>query len=660
MNTTIRTVALIFASFFISDIAWSQGHGFPFGEVNYNDLNAKPLAEDTSAVAMVLSEFGEAYFDPENNITFEYHIKIKILRERGLEESNFTIPLYKFDFYNVDKLLEVRASSFASTTSGIQENKMDSRDVYTEDVSEHVILKKFAIPNVQVGNVIEVQYRLQSPYIFNFKGWEFQSHLPKLHSEYWAIIPANYLYNIALKGFLKLDMQDAERVRDCFSIGGSSADCSRLKFAMDSIPAFVEEEYMTAPVNFIASLNFELVEIRKFSGTVDKITKEWRDVEEELRQSKNFGAQLKRGKDVLGDGPGQLVLQQQDPLKKAEAIYVLIRDHYKWNGRYNKYSEDGIKKAYESGEGNAGDINLSLVAALRYAGLEADPVLLSTRDNGFVTELYPVLSDFNYVVARVMIDDKIYLLDATDSFIPFGVLPIRCLNGKGRVIGDRKTDWLPLAPEVKKATTTYINAQMQKDGSIKGKMKCSYIGYAGIERRKEIYGFEDMAEYKKDIEQQLKIATISEFEISNTESLAEPLSEKMSIEIEAPGMMGGNRFMFNPFIFHRWKKNPFRSSERLYPVDFGAPIIERFVFTIDLPKNISITNLPEDLALALPNEGGRYLLSTTVKDGKLLISSSLNINRILYTSEEYHFLKELFNRIVQAQNTDIIFEKNDF
>jgi hypothetical protein len=137
--------------------------------------------------------------------------------------------------------------------------------------------------------VLEVKYVLNSPFYFNFRPWEFQSDIPKVHSEYLALIPANYIYNISLKGYLSIKENVSAVVKDCFSPGGGRmADCSSMKFAMDDIPSFIDEEYMTAKVNFLSRLNFELSEVRRFDGRVDKITKEWKDVDQELRQHDDF------------------------------------------------------------------------------------------------------------------------------------------------------------------------------------------------------------------------------------------------------------------------------------------------------------------------------------------------------------------------------------
>ena len=636
----------------------AQDNGFPFGAVTRDELEMRVYDKDTTAVALVLDEFGEAFINQENLLVFEYHVKTKILRKKGLEQANITIPLFKYDFRG-ETLHDLEASSFSLVDGEIREHPLDRKRLFTEDVTEHVIFKRFAIPDVQVGSVIEFRYTIQSPYIFNFREWEFQRDIPKVHSLYSAVIPANYTFNMSLKGYLKLDDQESEVIRDCFDMGGGNrADCSRLTFCMDSIPAFVEEEYMTAGKNFISSIQFELAEIRYFSGARRRITKEWRDVEDELRTDKKFGIQLKRGGDIIESPVEKMIAGKSDPLKKAEAIYNFIKGHYTWNGEYSKYCEHGIKKAFENKYGNVGDINLSLIAALRHAGLDVDPLILSTREHGFATELYPVLSDFNYVIAKLTIHDQVYLLDATDEFLPFGLLPIRCLNGKGRVIGDRTTSWYDIKPPDKRRMSSYFHLVMDENGVLTGTIQNSYLGYSALERRKLIYSHDSEESYIQSFRSKLAGVHVDNFEIKNLADLREPLVEVFQIRIQAfdetlvP-------FLFNPFLVNKWNENPFKSSERLYPVDFGAPLDERVTLTLELPEQVRAVNIPEEVALGLPHDGGKYVLNVRYDNRKLALSSYLAISRILYTSEEYHYLKELFDRIVQAQNTDIILKKED-
>ncbi|HEX6223987.1 MAG TPA: hypothetical protein VFZ52_06235, partial [Chryseolinea sp.] len=329
---------------------------------------------------------------------------------------------------------------------------------------------------------------------------------------------------------------------------------------------------------------------------------------------------------------------------------------YEWNEVYGEYSELGIKKAFESKTGNVGDINLSLIAALKYAGVPVEPMLLSTRQNGLVTDLYPVLSEFNYVVAKVTIADKIYLLDATDRFHPFGLLPERCLNGRGRVIGEKESYWLELKPTDKEKTTTMINLTLGAEGIMKGSVQYVYSGYEAVNQRKKIFKFGSVGEFVEDFKNKNQDLNISGFNIEGVEDLSKPLRFVFYVEF-GEGMYNGDHFLFNPFITEQWQRNPFKSSERLYPVDFGAPLEEIMILTLDYPPGYEVDGLPDKVGLSLPQNGGRFIFDIQNAMNKLSVNNSLLIAKPVFSSHEYHYLKELFNNVLAVQQTELVFKK---
>ena len=635
---------------------------FPFG-ASITELTMTEYAPDTSAGAVVIKEFGEAHIsNGENyNLIFKYHVRIKILNKNGLDQSDIEIPLDKDGINRTEKILELKASSFNIENGRIKEEILGEKNIFNETRHKYLDVKKLAIPNVRVGSVIELSYTLESPFVYNFRSWEFQSSIPKMESEYWARIPGVYQYNITLRGFLKLSRNESSVVKGCLGSardpfsGGFSADCSLMKLGMKNIPAFVEEDYMTARKNFVSAIQFELSEIRYPDGRIDKVTREWKDAEQELRTDSKFGVQLKRGKDI-GTEVKKLIEGETDELEKAKKVFEFIRDWYVWNDTYGKYSENGIKKAFDERKGNVGDINLSLVAALRFAGLNVEPVILSTRSNGTVVELHPVLSEFNYVIAKVNVGDKSYLADATERYYPFGMLPERCLNGKGRVMGDEKSYWIDLKPSDIGKTISVLTLVLDNDGLMTGTLVTTFMGYDAVGKRQEILAFPSTEEYIKDLKNSLSSIQVTRCELSNLDSFEKPLTRKLDITLRAFEPEVSN-FMFNPFFLDRWSENPFKSNERLYPVDFGTPLERTMIFSLEYPPDFEIVNVPEKVGLALPNAGGRFLFEASGNGNKLSMNNSLSIRKPIFSSTEYHYLKELFSRILQVQGGELVFKK---
>lgn len=657
MLKTLLTTYLLLVGFYCFA---QEDIGFPYGQISMPDLLMKSYTKDSTANALVLNEFGKSWIDNENdnNLLHTYHVRIKILNSKGFDQANIAIPLYK-NGSKQEQVHKIQASTFNLVNNRIEETKFDSKKVFKENKSKYQDLTKFTLPNIKEGSIIEIIYTLESPYIFNFRPWDFQSDIPKLHTEYWARIPGNYIYNMTLRGFLKLQKQESELIENCFTPGGTNkADCVLYKYAMMDVPAFVEEEYMTAKVNFVSSINFELSEVRHFDGRKDKITKEWTDIDQELRNHASFGGQLRKGKDIFKENLAQLISTENDSLKKAQQIFDFIKNWYTWNDYLAKYSDLGIKKAFENKTGNVGDINLSLIAALNYAGFKAEPVILSTRDNGLPIEVHPVMSNFNYVIGKVSIGGISYLLDATDPFLTFGTIPIRCLNGKGRVIPAKGASyWVDINPVAKLKSASILDLTLQPDGHFTGKLSNLSQGYDAMRERKHISSFNNHEAYIEDLDEKWNKIKIGKYEINNLDKLDQPLTQQYEVQIEGFDNINKNRLFLNPFFIEEWSKNPFTAKERLYPVDLGAPLESQLTLNLEYPADFQMETPPASTIINLPNKGGRFMFSVQNIGNKVILNSIITLNKAVYSSAEYSYLKELFNKIVQSYQTNLIFTK---
>lgn len=653
----MRFLITILLTFVVTTV-FSQENGFPYGQISMEQLMATGYSRDSSASAIVLREFGEAYVSSQDDkgLIFEHHYLIKILKTEGLNKANISIPLRKVDT-RAQRILSLKASAYNIENNKIQETPINDKSIFTEKTNKYWDEKKFTIPNVRVGTIIEVHYTMDDPlFYYNFHTWEFQSDIPKVSSEYWATIPGNFIYNITWRGFLKFTKQESMLIKDCYNPGAQKSDCGRYKFAMENIPAFKEEAYMTAKSNFLAAVYFELSEIRHFDGRVDKKTKEWKDTDVEVRNDPKMGGQLKKAKDVIDPIEAQLKTIT-DPLEKAKAVYGFVKKSFIWNDYFGAWSDEGIKKALEKKSGNIADINLALIAAFRAAGLDAEIALLSTRFNGVPTDLHPVLTDFNYVVAKVNIGDKSYLVDATDPYLPFGMLPFRCLNGKARVFPEKAPSyWYDIVPVEKFKEVTIMNLTLKPEGNLTGTVEYAYYGYDAYDKRTDLASFNNQEEYLADLKKQMKLITVNSFELTGTDIYDPKVVHKFDVEIEALGQLGDG-FTLNPFFLEKWETNPFKLTERLYPVNFGASQEYTIIVNLTYPESFSLVEKPEKNALTIPAGGGKFLFDITDNGTKATLTYSLTLAKAVYTSVEYRYLKELFNRVVQAQNSDWLFKK---
>jgi len=647
---------LVLAVAFKLTFTFAQSGDFPFGKISYKELGMKIYPADSNAQAVVLNEYGYAEINENQKLVFVYHTRIKVLKSEGVAQADFKFPLYK---NGIDEEIwrSLDASTFNEENGSIKESKFDSRNFFMEKTAKNVNLAKFALPNVKVGSIIEVKYVTESPFFFNFHSWEFQDDIPKLHSEYQCKIPANWIYNISLVGFYKLSKSESVVKQDCYQIQDVSvkAPCLLTRYAMDNIPAFRKEQYMTAKKNFLSSVQFELLEFQRFDGSKVKYAEEWKDVDKKLLQEESFGLQIKKARNIMENIILPMVSSEKDSVKKAQLIYDYIKHSFLWNGNYGKFTELGMKQLLEQKKGNVADLNLMLLGALQAADLDADPVLISTRDNGLPVKIHPQRNSFNYVVVRMKAGGQQFLLDATDSFLPFGVLPIRCLNDQGRLINRSKSGWIDLKAAQKQKKTISMDLKLL-DGIFKGNLVIQSVGYEGQKQRKEIGTDQNIGNYKSKFAKKLN-AEVSNFQIENREDLTKPLVERMEIQIPGFESMNAETFYLNPYLIDRYASNPFKSAERHFPVDLGAPIETNYYISIELPESITVVESPPNASYALPNGGGKCFVAVTTQGNKITLTSVISLAKSIYSADEYHSLREFFSRVVQQEQAQFVFKK---
>lgn len=635
----------------------SFAQDFSYGKINKEDFDKGNYAPDAEAI--VLHEFGKARIEYNSikkqlNLRYFYHTKILIKNKEGLDYANFSVPLYKErNRSDRETIAGIKGTTYNLLPNGeIEKTELDKKNILNEKSSETQEITKIALANVKEGSIIELRYSTESPYLYNLESWQFQSTIPKMHSEFITEIPEICVYNVNMKGIVHLSKHtklpyDTQIVSSLGDVMGQQTI-----YVANNIPAFVQEDYMTAAKNFMGKLTFELASFSIPFGPNYNFSRTWTDVVKQLNTANEFGKEVNRSGQFKQVIP-TIVKNDMTTLVKAQTIYDYIKTQIKWNKKYGLYSDNGVKKALEIKQGNTADINFALIGALRDANIEANPVVLSTRDNGIPSLYNATLSDYNYVIAHVLIDSQEYLLDASDMYAAFGQIPLRCINYQGLLVSKDNFKWVPLtAIQISRVRYEFVG-DLDEEGNLKGQWTVLRNGYAASNKRNEIKAFNSLDEYRESELESTPHYSIKEHHINNLEDPYSMLTEIQQIEIKNFASKKGQDLKFIPFISGRKTKNPFNLDERTYPVDLGSYIEESFSMVINMPKNYKINNKPKNVSLSLPNRDARYIYIIKENENELQIQVSLGLNKAIFLPEEYLHLKEFYSQIIQSQALDI-------
>src|SRR5690606_12158956 len=148
-------------------------------------------------------------------------------------------------------------------------------------------------------------------------------------------------------------------------------------------------------------------------------------------------------------------------------------------------------------------------------------------------DLHPVISGFNYVIAAVKIDNEIHFLDATERYLPFGELPLRCINGNGRIIYSAKSsEWIELKNKQPSQLSYTIKGKIGENGVFDGEINITYNGFEALHRRNQIAGFPSAEAYMEDKIQKLSGFNVKDGSVMNLDETDKPLAEQLAVSID--------------------------------------------------------------------------------------------------------------------------------
>ena len=621
-------------------------------QTTFDELKMTVYDKDSAATAVVLYEHANRYPDRDNDETprTDYYYRIKIFDKSSFDLADITINLYK-----KQQVKDIKAVTYNLNENGtmIRTNLL-KEDIFTSKEDENWVAKKFTLPNIKEGTVIEYKYSILSPYL-SINDWYFQSEIPKIRSDFDASILGNYQYNIKIIGFLKLNKDAPSIDKKCVKIEGiGEGACAVYSYGMNNIPAFVEEDYMLSKKNYISRVSFDLKSLTSYRGDVKNLTTTWKQADKSLK-NQFFNNQTSK-KNFFKKSIPESILTTENTLEKAKKVFQFIQNHFTWNEKYWTNKDAKVKKAFQEKTGDVGEINLALYNSLRAANIDANLVVLSTRSNGIPTKLFPVIYDYNYVIVKSIIDKETYYLDATAKLLPFGQVPIRTLNGEARIINFKeKSSWAALNPKYKSSLNVSAKLRLDEEGVFIGDLMFRRNGYFASKIRAAISSKSE-DDYLESFETKNPDLEVDDYTVINLKEPEKNLEEKFKVRLEMDENLG-NKIRINPFLFNRLKENPFKLKERNYPIDFAYARRTNYFLQLEVPENYTILELPEQKAISLPNNGGNFILRAIKKENIIKIYVRLNILKSAYSVKEYYALKEFYKQIVLAEKSYVVLEK---
>ncbi|WP_353779589.1 DUF3857 domain-containing protein [Winogradskyella sp. 3972H.M.0a.05] len=654
-----------------------HSQNFKFGKVSKQELESQASEINPNADAEILYKSERIYyrFDKQEGFTQvrEVQMRVKIYNKEGLDRANYSVRLYNESTTKRTKLFGIKGYTYNLNNGKVEKTKLKNEGIFDEEVNEYWKKASFALPNVKEGSVVELKYEMESPFIGVIDDIYLQDLVPIKKLDIRVRIPEFFNFKKTINpkaafypNFVDSTVDRKETITNANRSDGyvtqTSFSSSDFEFKenitdinLENIPPLKQENFVDNLNNYIAKMVWEYTFYKSPRGQITDYSSNWDKIAKTIYRSEGFGGELAKASYYESELDAALS-GISDPMQRAATVFLFVKSKVKWNGYIGKFVNDGVKKAYKEGSGNVAEINLMLTSMLRHAGLNANPVLVSTKANGI--PITATLDGFNYVVSVIEIPNGTILLDATDPYCIPNLLPERAMNWRGRLIRKNgSSTWISLQQSSPSVETKSINYKINPDLSVEGKIRdhCT-LHYAQNMRKRELkLTTEEKIEKLEDRDIELVVENL---EVQNEKEVTKPYVKKFDFSSEELIEEIGDKLYVSPLLFYTIEETPFKEETRDYPIDFVHPFSQNYMVNIMLPEGYEVESLPESVSYKLSEDNISDYKYTIMQNGNYIqLRIGFNFNYSFVPANDYTAFRQYFNAYIEKISEKIVLKR---
>ncbi|MGZ8544711.1 MAG: DUF3857 domain-containing protein, partial [Flavisolibacter sp.] len=334
-------------------------------EISQAQLQMKECFFDKEADAVVIFDKATSNYDDSYRLVTSRRIRIKILKENGVERANIKLRYYSKEDFEI--LRKIGGFTMTPDDNGnLKKSQLEKKSIYDRKINELYSEIAFALPNVKAGSIIEYWYESIMDHYGGLEDWYFQSDIPVMLSSYSLYVVPNAVFSYVAKISSSLNVDIKQ-----------DAQIGKVKFEMRNIPGLRNESFNPSYRDYLQRIDFQLSSVVTRYGNTIKYSNTWDELNHGLLLDKDFGGAIKKTQEnseikALLDGVSK-------PFDRMILIHNYVRTNISWDGYDSKYALLNPRSLLDGKKGNSGDINLLLVNLLRGADLEVYPLLVSDR-----------------------------------------------------------------------------------------------------------------------------------------------------------------------------------------------------------------------------------------------------------------------------------------
>ena len=504
--------------------------------------------------------------------------------------------------------------------------------------------------SLETGDAIHIQYKLENSMTGKLAAhfaeeFTFNGGYPVKLSRYSLLVPAakqftHRMYNSALKPVVK-------EVEDGYKLWvWEQKDNSRIESEV-AMPAFADvvEKVVVSSFpdwSYVANWYSDLSNIKSKADF---------EIKEKVQE-------LFAGKQALGD------------MEKARLIYNFIEENFSYSDvsfLHSALTPQRASRTLNSRLGDCKDLAVLFTSMAREAGLDANLVLVDTRNNGDMHLDLPQIG-FNHCIAQVKIAGKVLFVELTNNHLPFGSMPGNLVNANALYIpkagahvtsaslvklntADRVFNTIDRSTTMKMTgSNADITRKSIMTGAESGMVRESYRNQSEDDRRKEI-----TSRLSSQFNNAIKVNKIT---FTNLDNLSDQVQEEYSFSVDNFATeIAGMKVIKLPWRDSYSSLEIVSLAERRFPLllwRFSTTPYDKETITIQLPAGKKLLEVPKNISYRCPSLS--YDLTYEIKGEQLVVTREVKYLKELVSAEEYVRFKEVVIKMAEADKQQLAFK----
>jgi hypothetical protein len=351
--------------------------------------------------------------------------------------------------------------------------------------------------------------------------------------------------------------------------------------------------------------------------------------------------------------------------EKAETIFNWVQENITYvafedglGGFVPRSAASVCTKRY----GDCKDMANLLYEMLNHVGITSFRTWIGTRDRHYSYLEVPTPMVDNHMINTVVIENDTIFLDATDSYVPFG-MPSAFTQTKEALLGidDQNFKIIKVPAQNPQQSVSKIISNMTLDQeTLNVSEKRSLTGYDKVDFISEYTykkGDKTDEEYLNTTlalgNNKTKYINISKENFDNQNT---PLILNYDLNIENYAKVIGNKSYVNMNIDRTLSKSNLDIKDRKYSKKIDYKFHKNFVTTFTVPKDYKVNYVPEESFFENPNYS--FKIYYEVKDNQIIQHKTITINTLRIENDEFESWNDFIKSIIKAYKKSIIIELN--